>query len=144
MSLSRFLAAAVLVTSLTLVYVRQQVELVKLGYRIEAQRKSFAEVLDHNTFLRYNVVALRSPQNLQRQFLLTGLEEFHIVEGQQVVRVASLKAPRELPPAGGRQETLAVSILQSLKGTFAPYLFGPEAEASTAEWKFAMPKLPRN
>lgn len=144
MRLSRFLAVTILVTSLTLIYVRQQVELVKLGYKIETQQKSFAEVLDQNTCLRYNVVALGSPQNLQRQFSLAGLEEFHIMEGRQVVRLASLKVAQELPPAGGRQETIAVLFLQSLKETFAPYLFGPEAEASTTEWKSAMPELPRD
>lgn len=143
MRLFRFLAAAILVTSLTLIYVRQQVELVKLGYRIEMQQKSFAEVLDQNADLRYNVIALKSPQNLQRQFLLAGLEEFHIVEGRQVVRLASLKVAEDFPPAGGHQDKPAVLFLQSLKETFAPYLFGPEAEASTTGRKSATLKLPR-
>ena len=66
MSVSRFLLMAVLLTSVALAYVHQQMELVKINYNINYNRDSLSVLLDQNSTLLYNVVGFHSPVYLEQ------------------------------------------------------------------------------
>lgn len=53
------------VTMVALVYVHQQVELVKLSYSIEGKEKKLKEMLDRNERVGYTINDLESPSRLE-------------------------------------------------------------------------------
>lgn len=53
------------VTALALLYVHQQVELVKLSYTIEYKEKKVKDMLDRKGGLGYNINNLESPSRLE-------------------------------------------------------------------------------
>lgn len=55
MKLSRFLMAISSVTLISLLYVHQQTEIVRLAYVGEKKAAVFQELLDKNSVLRYNI-----------------------------------------------------------------------------------------
>lgn len=55
-----------IITIISLVYVHQQVELVKLSYAIESKEKKIKDVLDRKEALSYNIENLESPSRLER------------------------------------------------------------------------------
>lgn len=58
-----------IITLTALVYVHQQVELVKLSYTIDCKEKKLKEMLDRKGILRYNVSNLESPSRLEKVLL---------------------------------------------------------------------------
>jgi hypothetical protein len=55
-----------IITLVALVYVHQQVELVKLSYCIDCKEKRLKEMLDHNASLGYNIENLEAPSRLEQ------------------------------------------------------------------------------
>ncbi|MBP7215701.1 MAG: hypothetical protein KBA46_00280 [Candidatus Omnitrophica bacterium] len=55
MKLSRFLFSLVFITMLSLLYVYEQTEIVRLAYTGQKQSQLFEELLDRNKVLRYNI-----------------------------------------------------------------------------------------
>ena len=55
MRLSKFLSAAFLLTFFSILYVWQQTEVFRLAYEGQKNTASFKELLDENSFLRYNL-----------------------------------------------------------------------------------------
>jgi hypothetical protein len=45
-------------------YVHQRVEIVKLGYGLQEDRRQLARLVDHNSRLMYNLSRLESPKSL--------------------------------------------------------------------------------
>lgn len=89
----RALRATTVVVSATLVallYVHQQVELVKLSYSIELKEKTLKDVLDHNEGLGYNIDNLEAPNRLEEALLAKKIEVAFPKRGH-VVRLASSK-----------------------------------------------------
>ena len=66
MRLFRSIASIAVLTLVALVYVHQQVELVKLSYSIESKEKKFKEMLDHKERLDYNINNLEDPSRLEQ------------------------------------------------------------------------------
>ena len=54
------------ITLVALVYVHQQIELIKLSYAIECKEKKLKEILDHNEGLGYNIENLEDPARLEQ------------------------------------------------------------------------------
>ncbi|MCX5677717.1 MAG: hypothetical protein NTY76_01215 [Candidatus Omnitrophica bacterium] len=89
----RALRATMMIVSATLVallYVHQQVELVKLSYSIELKEKTLKDVLDHNEGLGYNIDNLEAPNRLEEVLLAKKIEVAFPKRGH-VVRLASSK-----------------------------------------------------
>jgi len=57
------------ITFTALVYVHQQVELVKLSYEIDCKEKKLKEMLDRKGILKYNISNLESPSRLEMALL---------------------------------------------------------------------------
>lgn len=66
MRLFKYIILLGAVTLIALVYVHQQVELVKLSYEIDCKEKKLKEMLDRKGILRYNISNLESPSRLEK------------------------------------------------------------------------------
>jgi hypothetical protein len=65
MKIFKPLALLIFVTILSLVYVHQQIELVKLSYAMNIKEKRFKDMLDYKDTIGYNIKNLESPSRLQ-------------------------------------------------------------------------------
>ena len=63
MKLFRTIASVAVITLVALVYVHQQVELVKLSYSIETKEKKLRVMLDRKERLDYNINNLEAPSS---------------------------------------------------------------------------------
>ena len=81
------------VTLIALLYVHQQVELVKLSYVIECKEKRLKDALDRNEGLGYNIDDLEAPNRLEEALLARKVEVAFPKRGH-VVQLASAKYPR--------------------------------------------------
>lgn len=84
-------ASIIVLTLVALVYVHQQVELVKLSYAIETKEKALQDVLDHKDRLTYNINNLASPSRLE-QVLMAKNIDMAFPRRHNVVKVAKLPA----------------------------------------------------
>jgi hypothetical protein len=101
MRLSRFLASAVLITSFAVLYVYQQMEIVRLAYTAQKKQSVFQELLDENNRLRYNIEKGISLINLGSR--ISGNADFQMPETYRLVKVvrreklakANVRSPRQ-------------------------------------------------
>lgn len=90
MRLLKSLTLISIITLVALVYVHQQVELVKLSYSIEHKEKKLKDILDRKESLGYNVDNLEAPLRLE-QALLSKNVEVTFPRRANVVKVARLR-----------------------------------------------------
>ena len=90
MRLLKSLTLISIITLVALVYVHQQVELVKLSYSIEHKEKKLKDILDRTESLGYNVNNLEAPLRLE-QALLSKNVEITFPRRANVVKVARLR-----------------------------------------------------
>lgn len=89
----RAFRVTIMVVSATLVallYVHQQVELVKISYSIDLKEKALKDILDHNEGLGYNIDNLEAPNRLEEALLAKRIEVAFPKRGH-VVKLASAK-----------------------------------------------------
>ena len=116
-----------IVTLTALVYVHQQVELVKLSYEIDCKEKKLKEMLDRRGILRYNISNLESPSRLEKVLLARKVSVVYPKKGQ-VIRLA------RSPSYSGNGNYLRVSGLEERAGIFRFFDFlGGRAEAHARE-----------
>ena len=94
MKLSRFLTILVLITVTSLFYVHQQIELIKQSYIIQLNQHKVDDLLDQNRILKYNVIALKAPVNLENQLVANDVK-LVLPERWQVVRIAGSRIEKE-------------------------------------------------
>ncbi len=70
MKLSKFLFIMVIITIVSVVYVQQQISLLKLSYQIKDKEKTLQELLDKNKILMYNILALEAPASLEKRLIV--------------------------------------------------------------------------
>jgi hypothetical protein len=90
MRLLKSLTLISIITLVALIYVHQQVELVKLSYSIEHREKRVKDMLDRKDRLGYNVNNLEAPLRLE-QALLSKNVDIAFPKRANVVKVARLK-----------------------------------------------------
>lgn len=95
MKVYKFLIILVITTFLTLGYVHQKIELLKVGYSMEKSGEDLIRLLDRNSFLLYNVIALKSPHNLERLLLAKNMT-FQLPTADQFVQVNQPQFERKL------------------------------------------------
>ena len=74
MRLLRSILPIAIFTVASLMYVHQQVELVKLSYHIEKKEKKLSEVLDQREQLSYNIKNLEAPSRLESALLAKNID----------------------------------------------------------------------
>ena len=110
-----------MVTLVALLYVHQQVELVKLSYVIDCKEKTLKDILDHNEGLGYNINNLEAPNRLEEALLAKKVEVAFPKRGH-VVQLASSKRT-----GNGRPYILKVSKKPDIFAIFD--FLVPRAEA---------------
>lgn len=113
-------------TIVALIYVHQQVELVKLSYAIGCKEKKLKEILDRNEGLGYNIENLEDPARLE-QVLLSKNIDMMFPRPNNIVR--AVKAKTRAPEDGLR--TIAIEKSFNLFGILE--IFSPRAEAQTKD-----------
>jgi cell division protein FtsL len=122
----RTISFIVFATLVALIYVHQQVELVKLSYSIGHKEKKLKEMLDRNQGLGYNIENLEDPSRLE-QVLIAKNMEMAFPRPNNIVNAAKFsnqKAEDSLRAAG-------VDRKLNLFGMFE--IFSPRAEAQTRD-----------
>ncbi len=95
MKTSKFFLVMAIATAITLGYVHQQIELLKVSYRIEISEENLTKLLDRNGFLLYNLTASKSPHNLERMLLVKDVT-FGLPTSRQLVRINQPQFERRL------------------------------------------------
>ena len=93
MRLRYFIPGLTVVTVLSLFYVGQQTEVIKLAYQANKINKLHKELLDRNHYLRYNLISLKSAYHLGGK-LLSENTNFEMPKQSQMVSLAWSKEER--------------------------------------------------
>ena len=93
MRLRYFIPGLTVVTVLSLFYVGQQTEVIKLAYQANKINKLHKELLDRNHYLRYNLISLKSSYHLGGA-LLSENTNFEMPKQSQMVSLALPKEER--------------------------------------------------
>lgn len=127
MKLTRMLSCVSIVTMLALVYVHQQVELVKLSYSIEHKEKRVRDMLDRREGLEYNIDNLSATSRLERVLISRKIDVALPKRGNVVKMARSLSSVR-------RNQTLRTSAIERRAGILEIFdLLVPKAEAQAKE-----------
>lgn len=94
MRLSKFLATVSLVAIISLLIVHQEIELVKASYKIQSNSNKLNDLLDRNKILEYNVIALKTPTNLESRLKSCDVKLVW-PEREQVMKLADVKIKKE-------------------------------------------------
>ena len=100
MRLLRYIISISILTVAALVYVHQQIELVKLGYEIDCKDKKVKEMLDRRDILRYNISNLESPSRLENALFSKKVAVSYPKRGQVVILSKAPLYSRALPVLG--------------------------------------------
>jgi hypothetical protein len=112
MRLAKFLSAVIFITSFSVLYVYQQSEIFRLAYLGQKKQALFAELLDKNTALRYNINKSSSLVNIGGQINRAG--EFQMPDSYRFVKFISSKEGLEFAQENQNKEGL-MSRIFSLK-----------------------------
>lgn len=103
MRLSKFLSLVTTITLFSLLYVYQQTEIVRLAYAAQKKQVFCQDLLDKNSFLRYNIQ--RNASLVQLGSRISKNTDFQMPDNYRLVRLApsagTLKS-REQPQAAGQ------------------------------------------
>lgn len=91
MKLTKFFSAVVFVTSFCVLYVYQQSEIFRLAYLGQKKQAIYAELMDQNTALRYNINKNSSLVNIGAR--INSTEDFQMPDNYRYVKV--------VPASGG-------------------------------------------
>ena len=125
MKLFKSIASIMLVTLIALIYVHQQVELVKLSYTIDSKERRFKDILDHNETLGYNIKNLEAPSRLEGVLLAQKID-IAFPNRDHVVRAAKLKVAAK---SGESIRAVGLERKVNMFGIFDFFSPGREAQA---------------
>ena len=74
---TKFFISVIILTMCALLYVHQNIEILKAGYSIDTNQKAFSYFLDRHKRLVYNLAKLKSPSALEKRLLA---EEIELIE----------------------------------------------------------------
>lgn len=104
MRISRFLSLVTFFTLFSLLYVYQQSEIVRLAYAGQKKQAFFAELLDKNTVLRYNIG--RSSSLVQIGSKISESKDFQMPDSYRLVRLRQSRQGLSLAEESADRETL--------------------------------------
>ena len=127
MRLFKYIILIGTMTLAALVYVHQQVELVKLSYTIDCKEKILKTMVDQREILRYNISNLESPSRMEKVLSARNINVAY-PKRAQIVRLAKVVSYQGTP------QLLGVSGLEDRAGIFRffDFLVG-RAEAHARE-----------
>ena len=118
---AKFIFCIWIITAFALLYVWQQVELVRVSYEIREAKCEVAHLLDQNRYLRYNVASLSSPSRLAKEKSVRNLElePPKSLELVRLIEVTPAKTQLNISGPRGRRSIFSFFTLES-----------PQAEAN--------------
>ena len=130
MRTSRCILYTAVTTILCLLYVFQQTEIVKLGYKITVVQKVLETSLDRKTMLEYALSKLESPQNLDSNLFLKN-DGFEMAQSFKLVKVGSVGRASETFAKVGNGPEGRLAALKRL--AFSSLFASRQAEAKTVK-----------
>jgi hypothetical protein len=131
MRLSRFLGVLLAVTLLSLLYVWQQAEILRLAYEGQKHYVSFQDLLDANSSLRYNLTKNTSVTKMAGKITKTG--DFRMPNNYCLVKVSAPKS-----------QTQYVQRYYHRKETLVSRVFGIKRQAEARTINTAVRSLPQD
>jgi len=119
-------AFIIFITVVALVYVHQQIELVKLSYAIGCKEKKLKDILDRNEGLGYNIENLEDPARLE-QILLSKNIDITFPRPNNIIR--AVRAKTNMAEDGPK----SIGIEKSFNLFGILEIFSPRAEAQTKD-----------
>ena len=127
MRLFKIIICICAVTLTALIYVHQQVELVKLSYAIGFKEKKLKEILDHKESLSYNIENLESPSRLERVLLAQKID-IAFPKRTQVVKT------KKVAPTLRKEDVVRATAIERKVDLFGILeFFSPNREAQAEE-----------
>ncbi len=118
MRLIKFLKLMGFLTLVSLIYIHLQMRIFDLAYQGKTKEKSIRELTDQNSQLTYDILKLKSSQNLGGK-LLTESSDLRFLDQSQIVRVPTAQlskaTPREVLPQEIQQKSNFLTNLFSLR-----------------------------
>jgi hypothetical protein len=108
MKLHKFLSIISFITCLSLLYVHQQTEIFRLAYAGQKKLALYQDLLDKNSFLRYNVKRNASLVQISRK--ISRLADFQMPDTYRFVRLTSSREGLKLTKESVPKETLLSRI----------------------------------
>lgn len=108
MRLNKFLSMVISITFVSLFYVYQQSEIVRLAYSEQKQHSVFQELLDKNSILRYNIEKNCSLVSIGKS--VSDHSDFQMPDRYQLVRLVPTKEGMTLVEQSSNKETLLSRI----------------------------------
>ncbi len=108
MKLTKFFSAVVFVTSFCVLYVYQQSEIFRLAYLGQKKQAIYAELMDQNTALRYNINKNSSLVNIGAR--INSTEDFQMPDNYRYVKVVPASGGVRVAGQARAQENLFARI----------------------------------
>lgn len=105
MKLSRFLLVTFFFTSFSLLYVYQQTEIVRLAYAGQKRVANFQDLLDRNSFLRYNMEKSASLTRVGNK-ISGGISAYEMPDTYKLVKLSKPLENLRLSKHAYKQESL--------------------------------------
>ena len=127
MKIFKSLTLIFICTFVALVYVHQQIELVKLSYAIDSKEKKLKEMLDYRDSISYTIENLESPSRLEKVLLAKNID-IMFPKAAQVIMT------KRLAVSGIKEERLRTAGIEKRFDIFGILeFFNPRAEAQATE-----------
>jgi len=127
MKIFRLLICIFIVTLAALIYVHQQIEIVKLSYVIDSKEKKLKDILDYKDTVSYTIENLESPSRLEKILLAKNID-IAFPKAAQIVKAkeTGIRVSRtgNVGMAGAERRFILFSILDFIN---------PRAEANATE-----------
>jgi hypothetical protein len=104
MKLSKFLLTISSITLISLLYVYQQTEILRLAYAGEKKVAAFEDLLDKNSILRYNIGKSASLVHIGSK--ISGSADYEMPVTYRLVRLAARERPLRATQVASNRENL--------------------------------------
>lgn len=121
MSLKRYIITIFTLTTISLMYVFLQTQIITLGYCVQSKRNLYQQLVDENDSLRYNIKQAESLEILESK-ITRGKADFELAGANQISMIV---IPKEL--------SIAKNNLRQKKSLLN--LFGAQREAEARPLK---------
>jgi len=115
---AKFIFCIWIITAFALLYVWQQVELVRVSYEIREAKCEVTHLLDQNRYLRYNVASLSSPSRLAKEKSVRNLE-LELPKSLKLVRLIEVTPAKTQSNIGGPSGRRSIFSFFTLKSSQA-------------------------
>ena len=111
----------IVLTSFALIYIHLQMKIFDLAYQGKNKEKEILKLIDDNGNVTYNILKLKSSNNLGQK-LLGGESQLQFLDNARVVKL-------EIDQSQEEENTLALSTVNEKKPNFLANLFTLKSQA---------------